>query len=166
MHTRAHMSSATSLLPLYSINLHHTSTDLMVGHWSIDMSRGSLPPDHGSVNIEMFTPQTGFITPSSVNQFILSSRPPMTMQVDAALAMSELSKEQAGEIFLLTCEAQILWRKLAHDFILLSHKEALFHMGVQATGYEKAASGCPDHVTVIGGGIPLMISGVFYPIGR
>ena len=29
----------------------------------------------------------------------------------------------------------------------LSHKEALFRMGVQATGYEKATSGCPDHVT-------------------
>ena len=34
-----------------------------------------------------------------------------------------------------------------HDFIQLSHKEALFHMGVQATGYEKATSGCPDRVT-------------------
>ena len=69
------------------------------------------------------------------------------MQIDAALVMSGLSKEQAEEIFLLTHKAQTLGRKLACDFIQLSHKEALFRMGVQATGYEKAASGCPDRVT-------------------
>ena len=51
------------------------------------------------------------------------------------------------EIFLLTHEAQTLGRKLICDFILLFHKEALFHMGVQATGYERAASGHPDCVT-------------------
>ena len=34
-----------------------------------------------------------------------------------------------------------------HDFIHLSNKEALFCMGIQATGYEKVTSGHPDHVT-------------------
>ena len=111
------------------------------------MSRGSLPPDCSSIDIEMFAPPTGVVTPSSVNQFISSSRPPMAMQLDAALATFRLSKEQAEEIFLLTREAQTLGRRLTCDFIQLSHKEALFHMGVKATGYEKTASGCPDHVT-------------------
>ena len=64
-----------------------------------------------------------------------------------ALVMFWLSKEQAEEIFLLTRKAQMLGRKLTCDFIQLSHKEALFCMGVQATGYKKATSGCPDHVT-------------------
>ena len=77
------------------------------------MSRGSLPPDRGSVNIEMFAPPTGVVTPSSVNQFVLSSGPPTAMQSDAALTTSGLSKEQAEEIFLLTHEAQMLGRKLA-----------------------------------------------------
>ena len=112
------------------------------------MSRGSLPPaDHGSFDIEMFVTPTGVVTPLSVNKFVSSSGPPMTMQLDAALAMAGLSKEQAEEIFLLTCEAQKLGRKLMCDFVHLSNKEALFHMGIQATGYEKVTSGCPDCVT-------------------
>ena len=123
------------------------STDSVVGHQSIDMSRRSLPPDHSSVNIEMFAPPTGVVTPSSVNQFISSSRPPMTMQLDAALWTSRLSKEQAEEIFLLTHKAQMLGRKLTCNYILLSHKEALLHMGIQVTVYEQAASGCPNCVT-------------------
>ena len=61
--------------------------------------------------------------------------------------MTGLSKEQAEEIFLLTREAQQLRRRLTCDFINLSNKEALFHMGVQATGYEKVTSGHPDYVT-------------------
>ena len=65
------------------------------------MSRGSLPPDRGSLDLEMFAPLTGTITPSSVNQFVSSSGPPMTMQPITALVMSRLSKEQAEEIFLL-----------------------------------------------------------------
>ena len=61
--------------------------------------------------------------------------------------MTGLSKEQAEEIFLLTHEAQTLGRRLACDFIQLSYNEALFCMGVQTTGYKKATSGCPDHIT-------------------
>ena len=37
--------------------------------------------------------------------------------------------------------------KLALDFIQLSHQEALFCMGAQATGHEKATRGGPDHST-------------------
>ena len=37
-------------------------------------------------------------------------------------------------------------RKITCNFINLSSQEALFHMGTQVTGYEKVASGCPDHV--------------------
>ena len=71
------------------------------------MSWGSLPPaDCGSLDIEMFTMPTGVVTPSSVNQFVSSSGPSITMQLDSALAMAGLSKEQAEEIFLLTCKAQ------------------------------------------------------------
>ena len=84
------------------INSHHMSTDLALGHWAINMSRGSLPPDHSSVDIEMFAPPTGVVTPSSINQFVSSSGPPATMQIDAALMMFGLSKEQAEKIFLLT----------------------------------------------------------------
>ena len=81
------------------------------------MSQESLPPDHSSLDIEMFTPATGVITPSSVNQFVSSTRPPMAMQLYAALAMTGLSKEQAEEIFVLTHEAQTLGRRHARDFI-------------------------------------------------
>ena len=83
----------------------------------------------------------------SVNQFVSNIGPPMTMQLDAAIATAGLSKQQAEEIFLLTREAQKLGRKIMHDFINLSNQEAMFCMGVEATGYEKVASGCPDHVT-------------------
>ena len=124
------------------------SADSIAGLQSLDMSWGSLPPaDHGSLDIEMFTLPTGVVTPLSVNQFVSSSGPPMTMQLEAALAMTGLSKEQAEEIFLLTCKAQRLGWKLTCNFIHLSNKEALFHIGIQATGYEKVTSGCPDHVT-------------------
>ena len=69
------------------------------------------------------------------------------MQLDVILATSWLTKEQTGEIFLLTHEVQALRRKLALDFIQLSHQEVLLCMGVQAAGYEKATRGCPDHAT-------------------
>ena len=111
------------------------------------MSRGSLPPADSSCAIEMFVPLMGVVTPVSVNQFVTSSGPPMTMQLDAAIVTAGLSKQRAEEIFLLTHEAQKLGRKIVHDFINLSNEEALFCMGPQATGYEKVASGHPDHVT-------------------
>ena len=119
---------------------------LLSGH-SI-LSHGSLPPvDGGSCEIEMSVPPTGVVTPASVNQFVTSSGPPMTIQLDAAIATAGLSKEQAEEIFLLNHKAQKLERKIACKFINLSSQEALFHMGAQATGYEKIACGCPDCAT-------------------
>ena len=128
------------------VTLHHASTDSL-GIRSFNMSRGSLPPDHSSLNIEMFAPPLGTITPSNINQFVSSSGPPVAMQADAALTMPGLSKEQAEKIFLLAHEAQALGRRLTLDSIQLSHQEALFRMGVQATGYEKATHGRPDRVT-------------------
>ena len=71
----------------------------------------------------------------------------MTMQLDAVFVTSGLTKEQAEEIFLLSHEVQALCRQLALDFIQLSHQEALFCMGVQATGYKKATLGHPDCAT-------------------
>ena len=69
------------------------------------------------------------------------------MQLDTAIATAGLSMAQVEEIFLLTHEAQKLGRKIVHNFINLSSQEALFRMGIQATGYEKVASWHPDHVT-------------------
>ena len=63
------------------------------------------------------------------------------------LPLQAYPAKQAEEIFLLTCEAKKLGRKIACEFINLSSQEVLFHMGAQATGYEKVASGCPDCVT-------------------
>ena len=83
----------------------------------------------------------------SVTQFVTSSGPPVTMQLDMAIAMAGLSMERAEEIFLLTHKAKKLGRKIACNFINLSSQEVLFHMGAQATGYKQVASGCPDRVT-------------------
>ena len=66
------------------------------------------------------------------------------MQVDSVLATSGLTEAQSEEIFLLSCEVQTLCRKLALDFIQLSHQEAQFHLGAQATGHEKTTRECPD----------------------
>ena len=68
------------------------------------------------------------------------------MQLDTAITMTDLSTEQAEEIFVLTRKAKKLGRKIVHYFINLSSQEVLFHMGAQATGYEKVASGCTDNV--------------------
>ena len=87
---------------------------------------------------------TRTVTPSSAHQPVPSSGQPMSMQLDPAIAMSGLTKVQTEEIFLLTHEVQTLRRRLALDFIELSHQEALFQMGVQAAGYEKATRGHPD----------------------
>ena len=95
----------------------------------------------------MFASSTGIVTPSSVHQLVSSSGPPMNTQLDAVLVTSGLTKEQTEKIFFLTREVQTLCGKLTLDFIQLSHQEALFRMGVQATGYEKATLGCPDCAT-------------------
>ena len=105
------------------------------------MNRGSLPPDQGSVYIEMFAPPLGWLLPPvQINWF------PVVGHCDHAIGCGPRNiqaKEQTEEIFLLTSEVQTLCRKLALDFIQLSHQEVLFHMGVQAARYEKATWGCP-----------------------
>ena len=53
----------------------------------------------------------------------------MTMQLDAVLATSRLSKEQAEEIFLLTHKAQALGRKLIFDFIVVSPRGTILYGG-------------------------------------
>ena len=89
------------------------SANSLAGLQSFDMSQGSLPPaDCESLDIEMFMPLTGVVTPSSVNQFVSSSGPPTGLHLEAALTVTGLSKEQAKEIFLLTHEAQKLGRRL------------------------------------------------------
>ena len=80
------------------------------------------------------------------SQFVTSSGPPVTMQLDMAMVTSGLSAEQSKEIFLLAWEGKKLGMRIVQNFINLSSQEALFHMGAQSTGYEKVASGCPDHL--------------------
>ena len=55
-----------------------------------------------------------------------------------------LTTAQAEEIFLLSHEAQTLRGKLALDFIQLSHTEANFCMGAQATSHEYIVQECPS----------------------
>ena len=88
----------------HSIASCHASGDLNAALQSFDLSRGSLPPaDSGSCEFEMFVHNLrGVVTPMSATQFITSSGPPVTMQLDMAIAMAGLSTEQVEEIFLLT----------------------------------------------------------------
>ena len=85
------------------------------------------------------------VTLSSAHQPVPSSGQPTNAQLDPVIAMSGLTKMQTEGIFLLSHEIQTLRGRLAQDFIELSHQEALFHMEAQATRYEKATQGCPDH---------------------
>ena len=67
------------------------------------------------------------------------------MQVGSVLATSGLTAAQSAEIFLLSREVQILHGKLDLDFIELSHQEARFCMGAQATSHKKSIQEHPDH---------------------
>ena len=64
------------------------------------------------------------------------------------LVTSGLTPAQCEEIFLLSREVQTLRRKLALDFIGLSHQEAQFRMGALATSHKKGMrerpGGSPD----------------------
>ena len=113
---------------------------------SLDSNWGSLPLDRG-VDAEVPVSSAGLVTPSSACQLIQSSGQLANMQVDSVLATSGLTAAQSEEIFLLSCEVQTLCRKLALDFIELSHQEAQFCMGAQATSHEKAIQERPDRST-------------------
>ena len=58
------------------------------------------------------------------------------MQAGPVVLTSGLNVAQAEEIFLLSREVQTLHGKLALDFIQMSHTEATFCMGAQATSHE------------------------------
>ena len=121
---------------------HPTAGSLCV--LSLDTNRGSLPLDRGGVGTEIPVSSTGMVTPSSAHQLVLSSGQLTNAQVDSVIATSGLTEAQSEEIFLLSYEVQTLQGKLALDFIQLSHQEALFHMGAQATRHEKAIREHPD----------------------
>ena len=89
----------------------------------------------------------GLVTPSSVHLVVQSSVQLTSMQVGSAVIPSRLTTAQAEEIFLLSHEVQTLHGKLALEFIELSHSEANFHMGAQATGHENTVQECPDRST-------------------
>ena len=84
------------------------------------------------MDTETLASSTRMVTPSSAHQLVPSSGQPTNAQLDPVIATSGLTKVQTEEIFLLSHEVQTLCRRLALDFIELSHQEALFHMGVQA----------------------------------
>ena len=137
MHTRVHLSSSTPFLPFHSsgLMLHiHGFTWCSVFQYEQGVSSSRL---RECGHRDVCTP-TRMVTSSSMNQLVSSSGPPTIMQLDAVFVTSGLTKEQTEEIFLLTHEVQALHRKLALDFIQLSH------MGVQAAGYKKATRGHPD----------------------
>ena len=87
------------------------------------------------------------VTPSNACQPVVSSGQVISAQVDPVLTTSGLTEAQFEEISLLSREVQTLHGKLALDFIQLSHQEALFRMGAQATGHKKAIRGHPDRST-------------------
>ena len=101
---------------------------------SMDPSRGSSPPGKGvgtevSVPIDAPPPRIARQVAQSIGQLI-------DAQVGPAVTTSGLTTAQAEEIFLLSREVQTLCGKLALDFIQLSHTEANFCMGAQATSHE------------------------------
>ena len=102
---------------------------------SVDPNRGSSSLDKG-VDTGVPVP-TGLVTPSIACWAVQSSGQLVTMQVGSILATSGLTAAQAEEIFLLSHEMQTLRGKLALEFIELSHSEAKFCMGAQATGHAK-----------------------------
>ena len=101
---------------------------------SMDPSRGSSPPGKG-VDTEVSIP-TEVPLSSVACQVAQSSGQLMNTQVGPIVATSGLNAAQAEEIFLFSHEVQTLCGKLALDFIQLSHTEATFRMGAQATSHE------------------------------
>ena len=100
----------------------------------MDPSRGSSPPGKGrgtEVSIPAEAPPSHV-----VHQVAQSSAELINAQVGPIVLTSRLNTAQAEEIFLLSREVQTLRGKLALDFIQLSHTEATFRMGAQATSHE------------------------------
>ena len=68
----------------------------------------------------------------------------MDAQVGPSVMISGLTAAQDEEIFLLSHEIQTLHGKLALDFIQMSHTEANFRMGAQATSHEYTVQESPS----------------------
>ena len=98
---------------------------------SVDLDRGSSLLDKGAyAGVPV---PTGLVPASSACWAVQSSGQLMNMQIGSVLVTSGLTAAQAEEIFLLSREVPTLHGKLALDFIELSHSEANFCMGAQAT---------------------------------
>ena len=112
---------------------------------SVDLNRGSSPLAKGAdTGVPM---PVGLVPSCSAHRVVQSSGQLMNMQVGPVLATSGLTAAQADEIFLLSREVQTLHGKLALEFIELSHTEANFCMGAQATSHEYTVQECPDPST-------------------
>ena len=109
---------------------------------SVDLNRGSSLLDKG-VHTGASMPMEPAASCSAC-QVAQSSGQVMNTQIGSVLVTSILTTAQAEEIFLLSHEVQTLHRKLALDFIELSHSEASFRMGAQATGHENTVEEHPD----------------------
>ena len=109
-------------------------------------NKGPLPLERGG-DTDAPVSSVGPVAPSSSLQPVHSSGQVANVQVSSGLVMSGLTAAQSEEIFLLSREVQTLRRKLALDFIGLSHQEAQFCMGAQATSHEKGMREWPDGST-------------------
>ena len=108
---------------------------------STDPSRGSALASQG-LGAEVSVPTD--VPPSGVARWTAQSLGQLVdAQVGPSIMTSGLTAAQAEEIFLLSHEVQTLRGKLALDFIQLSHTEANFHMGAQATSHEYTVQDCP-----------------------
>ena len=108
----------------------------------MDPSRGSAPASQGlgaEVSILTDVPLSSIArwTAQSLGQL-------MDVQVGPSVMTSGLTAALAEEIFLLSCETQTLRGKLALDFIQMSHTEANFRMGAQATSHEYTVQESPS----------------------
>ena len=147
-HKHRHINSPEHLPPSLFLSTPATPRCATTGSLctlSLDTGRGSLPLDRGGMGTEVPVSSAGMVTPSNAHQPVLSSGQLANTQVGSVIATSGLTEAQSEEIFLLSRKVQTLHGKLALDFIQLSHQEALFRMGSQATGHEKATQGHPYH---------------------
>ena len=108
---------------------------------SVDPNRG--PPSLDKDVCAGVSAPAGLVPPCSMCQAVQSSEQ-LNTQLGSALVTAGLTAAKAEEIFLLTREVQTLRGKLAMDFIKLSHSEAIFRMGAQATSHENTVEEHPD----------------------
>ena len=94
----------------------------------------------------------GLVPSCSMRQVVQSSGPLLNLQIGSVLMTSRLMAAQAEELFLLSREVQTLRGKLALDFIELSHSEASFQMGAQATSHKNTVEDRPDRSSARRGG--------------